>query len=244
MFFPRWDWKLYTIQLIRNLPNLKNVWHSISGNEGLNSLSQSELNCCYWPALELARQCCEALCVHAGGIICSFHYSNSYLTIFLASCYPTVGFKMHVCINRTVTDTLHKLLSITTSRMRFFSSAGCSCKYAFGSFITPLTGRFLTYCPRHCTASCHWGIYTSTASLRVLYCCSLCRCGQQGHIRLGAAGEKVGFKAVWGRQERASWVEVVKQKRKEGRQQECFWRIADNNMELARRKNGGRQKVN
>uniref|UniRef100_A0A8B9CHI3 Claudin n=1 Tax=Anser brachyrhynchus TaxID=132585 RepID=A0A8B9CHI3_9AVES len=97
----------------------------------------------------------NSLCVHAGGIICSFHYSNSYLTIFLASCYPTVGFKMHVCINRTVTDTLHKLLSITTSRMRFFSSAGCSCKYAFGSFITPLMGRFLTYCPRHCTASCH-----------------------------------------------------------------------------------------
>uniref|UniRef100_A0A8B9VB71 Claudin n=1 Tax=Anas zonorhyncha TaxID=75864 RepID=A0A8B9VB71_9AVES len=38
----------------------------ISGHEGLKSLSQSDLNCCYRPALELARQCCEALCPYWG----------------------------------------------------------------------------------------------------------------------------------------------------------------------------------
>lgn len=136
------------------------------------------------------------LCVRTGGIICSLLYSNSSLTIFLASCSPTAGFKMHVCINRTVTDTLHKLFSITTSRMRFFFLCRVLVQVCAWFIYNPLNGSVLNLAPK----TLH-----SILPLSYLHRCCLpesavllllCRWGQQGHIRSGAAGEKVGFKAI------------------------------------------------
>lgn len=144
-----------------------------------------------------------------------------------------------MCIKKNIT-----LFKLRCSNSRIMSIRlyphQSSYKCAFCSCTNHLRGWFITCCLWLQAASSHWCIYVGCC---LWECHGAPMCADVGNgatsgQHLGAAEEKSGFWRNWGGwgQKRASWVDVLKWRRKEGKHQQCSWGTADNNVESARRK--------